>query len=155
MTQAHDPKFPQSPTGALYPKNYVVGVIDNLQQAQAACQAFKDAGYHADEIRLMEGHEAVQKIEQLEEEKNWLQRLLSSFQDTSDETGARIYENAARLGKQILHVHANSAEDVDKISALMERYHAHTIKFFGTWSVADIPPDSIQMRKPPDNIRPV
>lgn len=155
MTQAHDPKFPQSPSGALYPKNYVVGVIDNLQEAQQARQAFKDTGYDADEIRLMESGEAVQKIEQINEEKNWLQRILSSFQDTSDETGAHIYEIAARQGKQILHVRADSAEDVDKISALMKRYHAHTIKFFGTWSVADIPPERIQMREHSGDIRPV
>lgn len=50
---------------------------------------------------------------------------------------------AAQQGKQILHVRANSDEDVNKISALMLRYHAHAIKFFSPWSVADIPPQSI------------
>lgn len=143
MTKAYDPKFPQTTSGALYPKNYVVGIIDNHQEAQQAAQAFREAGYDASEVRLMEGHDVLQKAQQLEEEKNWLQRFLSSFQDSSDETGAHIYQVAAKQGKHVLHIRANSPEDVDKISALMQRYHAHTVKFFGSWSVADIPPQSV------------
>ncbi len=142
--QAHDPQFPQSSSGTLYPKNYVVGIIDDVQEARQARQAFQDAGYATDEVRLMESQEAQQKVQDLDEEKNWLQRFLSSFQGTTDETGVHVYQSAAREGKQILHVHANSQEEVDKISALMQRYHAHAIKFFGSWSVADVPPQSIQ-----------
>jgi hypothetical protein len=144
MTQAHDPKFPQTASGALYPKNYVVGIIDDLQEAQQAEQAFKDAGYDAESVRLMEGSEVLDKAQELEENKNWFQRFLSSFQDTTDETGANIYQAAAKQGKQVLHVHANSEQDVDKISALMMRYHAHAVKFFGNWAVSDVPPQSIQ-----------
>lgn len=143
MTKAYDPKFPQTTSGALYPKNYVVGIIDNHQEAQQAAQAFREAGYDASKVRLMEGHDVLQKAQQLDEEKNWLQRFLASFQDSSDETGAHIYQVAAKQGKHVLHVRANSPEDVDRISALMQRYHAHTVKFFGSWSVADIPPQSV------------
>lgn len=143
MTQAHDPKFPQTSSGSLYPTNYVVGIIDDLQEAQQAVQAFEKAGYEAEEIRLMESQEVLDKAHELNEGKNWLQRILSSFQNTTDETGAHVYELAAQQGKQILHVRADSQEDVDKISALMTRYHAHAIKFFSPWSVSDIPPQSI------------
>jgi len=143
MAQAQDPKFPQSTSGSFYPKNYVVGIVDDLQEARQAVQAFKQAGYDTDEIRLMESGEVVQKEQQLDEKKNWLQRLFSSFQNTTDETGAHVYEEAARQGKHVLHVHADSQEEVDKISALMQHYHAHAVKFFGTWSVADVPPQSV------------
>lgn len=150
MTQAHDPKFPQTPSGSLYPKNYVVGVIDDHQAARQATQAFRDAGYDAEEVRLMEGNEVLQKAQELDEHKNWLQRLLSSFQDRTDETGARVYEREARAGKHVLHVRADSPDEVDKISALMQRYGAHTVKFFGTWSVADVPPQSVADAPPQD-----
>lgn len=143
MAQAHDSDFPQSASGALYPKNYVVGIIDDHQEAQQAEEAFKQAGYDANEVRLMEGQEVLQKVRQLDEEKNWFQRFLSSFQGSTDETGAHIYQVAAKQGKHVLHVHANSQDEVDKISALMQRYHAHTVKFFGSWSVADVPPQSV------------
>lgn len=145
MTQAHDPKFPQSASGSLYPKNYVVGVIDDLQEAQRAKQAFQNAGYTADEIRLMESGEAVQKSQELEEEKNPFQRFFSSFQTKTDETGAHIYLLEARKGGHILHVRADSEDEVEKIAKLMRSYHGHTIKYFGPWSVADIPPQGTQM----------
>lgn len=143
MTQAHDPKFPQSSSGSLYPKNYVVGVIDNHEEAQQALQAFQKAGFPAEELRLMEGDEALQKTEELDKEKNIFQRFFSSFQGKTDETGVEIYRMNARHGRHILHVHADSDEQVEKIAALMQQYHGHAIKYFGPWSVADIPPRSL------------
>lgn len=146
MTQAQDSQFPQSPSGSWYPKGYVVGVIDGLQEAQEARQAFRKAGYTAEEIRLMESKETLQKAQELEEDKNPLQRLLSSFQDTTDETGAHIYQLEAQKGNHILYVRADREEEVDKIAALMQCYHAHAVKYFGSWSVADIPPRDMPER---------
>jgi hypothetical protein len=151
MTQAHDPNFPQTPIGSLYPVNYVVGVIDDLQEALQAEQAFKDAGYDASTTRLMESQEAVTKIRELELKKNPFQRFFSSFQATTDETGADIYRFEAKLGHHILYVRACSSylricspQEVEQICALMERFHAHAVKFFSFWSVEDIPPKNIQ-----------
>lgn len=146
MAQAHDPRFPQSWSGSLYPKNYVVGVIDNLQEARRAQEAFREAGYHAEEIRLMESQEITQKAEELEETKNPLQRFLSSFQETTDETGAHVYQVEAQKGRHILYVRADSDDEVEKIAALMQQYHAHAVKYFGPWSVADVPPQNTSTR---------
>jgi hypothetical protein len=149
--QAYDPKFPQTPVGSLYPVNYVVGVIDDLQEAQRAEQAFKDAGYDANTTRLMESHEAITKIQELEHNRNPIQRFLSSFQATTDETGADIYRFEARQGHHILYVRACSTyvracspKEVAQICDLMERFHAHIVKFFSFWAVEDIPPKSVQ-----------
>jgi hypothetical protein len=149
MTQAHDPKFPQTAAGSLYPVNYVVGVIDDLQEAQQAEQAFKDAGYDVNTTRLMESHEAITKIQELEQSKNRFQRFFSSFQTTTDETGADIYSFEARQGHHILYVRACltymracSPREVQQICRLMEQYHAHAVKFFSFWAVEDIPPSS-------------
>ncbi len=144
MTQAYNPKFPQTISGALYPRNYVVAVIDDLWEAQMAAQAFLDAGYDVSDIRLMDSHEALQNIDELEAGRNWFQRFLSSFQGTTDETGASVYKSEALRGYHILHVHATTSEEVEKIRDILEVYHAHTIKFFGPWSVEDIPPRHVQ-----------
>ena len=61
MTRAHHPNFPQTLVGSLYPVNYVVGVIDDLQEAQQAERAFKDTGHDASTTRLMESQEARTK----------------------------------------------------------------------------------------------
>lgn len=146
MTQAQDPKFPQSADGSLYPKNYVVGVIDDLSEAKQAIEAFKEAGYSAEEIRLMKSEEAQQKPAELDRDKNVFQRFFSSFQGKTDETGIDVYQQEASKGKHILHVRADSDDEVDKITALMQRYHGHAIKFFGQWSVADMPPRDTSQR---------
>src|SRR3954470_19035011 len=80
MAQAYHPQFPHTPIGSLYPTNYVVCVIDNLQEAQQAAQAFNAAGYDASTTRLMESQEALTKIQELESRKNRFQRFFSSFQ---------------------------------------------------------------------------
>jgi hypothetical protein len=151
MAQAHHPKFPQTPIGSLYPVNYVVGVIDDLEEAQQAEQAFKDAGYDASTTRLMASHEAITKIQELEQSKNPFQRFFSSFQATTDETGADVYRFEAKQGHHILYVRACSTyvracspQEVAQICSLMEKFHAHTIKFFSFWAVEDIRPQNVQ-----------
>ncbi len=86
MTQAYHPKFPQTATGSLYPVNYVVSVIDELDMAKQALQAFADAGYDSNTVRLMDSQEALDKLYELEQQKNFFQRFLSSFQDATDDT---------------------------------------------------------------------
>lgn len=145
MAQAHDPKFLQTFSGAIYPVNYVVAVIDDLWEAQQAAQAFIEAGYDVSDVRLMNSQEALEKIHTLETGRNWLQRFLASFQGTTDETGATVYKFEAQKGHHILHIYANNADEVEKIRDILEVYHAHTIKFFGQWSVEDLPPRHVQM----------
>jgi hypothetical protein len=144
MTQAYSPKFPQTVVGSLYPTNYVVGVIDDLEDAQQASQAFADTGYAINEIRLMVSQEALDKVQELENRKNRFQRFFSSFQSATDETGADVYHFEAKLGHHILYVRAFSQSEIEKICELMERFHAHTMKFFGMWSVADIAPRKME-----------
>lgn len=147
MVQAYHPKFPQTATGSLYPTNYVVGVIDDLQEARQAVQAFKDAGYDSNTVRLMNSQEALDKIRELEQRKNGFQRFLSSFQDATDDTGTDVFRFEAKEGHHLLYVRACayslrtcSTEEITQIRDIMSRYHAHAIKFFGLWWVEDIPP---------------
>lgn len=148
MTQAYHPKFPQTVTGSMYPVNYVVSVIDELDEATQALQAFKDAGYNANTVRLMNSQEALDKIHELEQQKNVFQRFISSFQDATDDTGIDIFRFEARQGHHILFVRACGAslracapEEIRQIRDILNRYHARAIKFFSPWWVEDVLPD--------------
>lgn len=147
MTQAYHPKFPQTASGSLYPINYVVSVIDNLDEARQALQAFKDAGYDADTVRLMSSQEALEKLEELEQQKNFFQRFLSSFQDATDDTGIDVFTVEAKQGNNLLFVRACGAsvracapEEIAQIRDILGRYHARIIKFFSPWWVEDVLP---------------
>jgi hypothetical protein len=136
LVQAHDENFPQSASGSLYPTHYVVGIIDDVREAEQAEQAFRNAGYDSGTLRLFEGREAVEKAQELEAQKNWLQRLLSGLQDAPNET---IFQQEAQRGHSILKIRANSRQEVEYIRDLLVQFHAHTITFFGPWSVEDLP----------------
>lgn len=147
MTQAYHPKFPQTATGSLYPINYVVSVIDDLDEAKLAFQAFKDAGYEADTVRLMKSQEAIDKLQELDQQKNFFQRFLSSFQDATDDTGIDILTFEVKQGNHLLFVRACGASlracapaEIRQIREILGRYHARTIKFFSPWWVEDVPP---------------
>lgn len=147
MAQAYHPKFPQTLVGSLYPTNYIVCVIDDLEEAQKAVQAFREANYEESVVRLMDSQAALAKIQELEQRKNIFQRFLSSFQGATDETGAEVYRYEAKQGHHILYVRACatsmrtcSTKEIGEIRDILEAHHAHTVKFFGTWAVEDIPP---------------
>jgi len=147
MTQAYHPKFPQTATGSLYPINYVVSVMDNLDEAQQALQAFKDAGYEADTVRLMTSQEALDKLRELDEQKNFFQRFVSSFQDATDDTGIDVFRYEAKQGNHLLFVRACGASlracspaEIRQIRDILDRYHARTTKFFSPWWVEDVFP---------------
>jgi len=146
MTQAYHPKFPQKTSGSSYPTNYIVCVFDDLEDARQALQAFREAGYEEDTVRLMDSQEAIAKMQELEQNKNAFQRFFSSFQGATDETGAEIYAFEAREGNHILYVRACatsirtcSTNEIGQIRAILAAHHARTVKFFGTWAVEDIP----------------
>lgn len=153
MVQAYRPNFPQKVTGSLYPTNYVVCVIDDLGKARQAEQAFKDAGYDANTVRLMNSEEALEKIQELEQRKNRFQRFFSSFQDATDDTGTDIFRFEAKLGHHLLYVRACaysvrtcSTHEIEQIRDIMAAFNAHAIKFFGFWWVEDVPPPSTNVQ---------
>ena len=147
MTQAYHPKFPQTATGSLYPINYVVSVIDNLDVAKQAQQAFMDAGFDANTVRLMDSQEALNKLQELDQQKNFFQRFISSFQDATDDTGIDVFIFEAKQGNHLLFVRACDAflracslEEMRQIREILGNYHARTIKLFSPWWVEDMPP---------------
>lgn len=68
--------------GTFYPMHYIVAGYASLQAAQAAEQAFTEAGIDANDVRAASGDFVVNRLE-AHREANWLQRA-----------GARIAEFA-------------------------------------------------------------
>ena len=128
---AHDSNFPQRPSGAIYPKHYVVGVINDPQEA----------GFAHHDIRLFHNEELIEHVQQAEKRRNPLQRLVATFQQGTDEgDDTQVYVEEARLGHHILNVYASNEAQVERVRDIITTYHAHTIKYFGTWTIADLHP---------------
>jgi hypothetical protein len=126
---AHDSNFPERPSGVIYPKNYVVGVIDDPQEAERAVQALQEAGFTHQDIRLFHNEEVIAHVQEAKKRRNRLQRLVAAFQQGTDEgDDIQVYVEEARLGHHILNVHAANDAQVERVRDIITTYHAHTIK---------------------------
>ena len=137
--KAHDLNFPYNNVlGIPYPKHYVVGVIDDLQEAEKAAQALRNAGYDDEDIRLYHSQEVVQLAQDHEKKQNILTRFAIAL-DEDEDVEVRFLEEEARRGHHLLHVYTPTSELVDRARGIFAAYHAHTIKYFGSWAIADLP----------------
>jgi hypothetical protein len=128
--------FPPTP----FPRKYVHSVFKDLQQAEQAIQALHDAGYDARDIHLLASQEFVAAIEHRLQQKNALsETLMRFFASTDDGFPGDMYLHEARRGHHILVVYLPRAEQMEQVRDLLAPYHAHFIKYIGTWTVTDLP----------------
>jgi nucleotide-binding universal stress UspA family protein len=130
-------EFPLSRPGAVYPKYYLMAVIDEVKEAQDAVQALRLAGTPAEDMRLFERHEIIEYAEHTERTRSLRSRIADVFQAiTSDEDAhVLIYVEEALRGHAILNVYASTSEQAERVKDILVEYHARTIKYFGRWAI--------------------
>jgi nucleotide-binding universal stress UspA family protein len=129
--------FPLTRPGAVYPKHYIMAVIDEVKEAQDAVQALYKAGIPAEDIRLFESHEVLEYAEHTERTRSLGSRIADVFQAiTSDEDAhVLVYVQEALRGHAILNVYAPTDEQVEQVKDILVAHHARTIKYFGRWAI--------------------
>lgn len=139
-SNAYDPNFPMRRSGAIYPRQYVMGVIDDLQEAERAVQAFREAGYAPAHVRLFYSEAIIAHAREIAQHRTPWQRLVRVWQLGTDEgADTRVCLEEALRGHHTLFVYAPTARQVEQVHSLMVTYHAHHIKHFGTWTITDFP----------------
>jgi hypothetical protein len=73
--------------GTNYPKNTMLAVADDRATAERAAQARRDVGFAEDDVYLLNGREAWEKIQQKKEERNMFERIFDSIQELDAESG--------------------------------------------------------------------
>ena len=123
-----------------YPDNYIVAVIDDLQEAERAVEALHQAGFGENEVRLFEGRHAASQIDDLEKQRGVLERAFTSVRSVASDESiiAEDYEQEARLGHHIVAVYTAEQAQVDQAYHLLRGYHAHAIEHFGRWVITDL-----------------
>ncbi len=125
---------------ASYPRHQVVSVIDNLQEAEQAVKALQDAGYNAKDIRLISYQDFIEAFRELQQQHSSLSRLVHIFLKSYDEGFAgEMYLQQAQQGHAILTVHIPEPEQMNQVRDILVNYHAHLIKYFGRWTITDLP----------------
>jgi hypothetical protein len=126
---------PPTPT---FPLNHVVGIVQDLREAEQALHALRKTGHAQDRIHLIQSQEVVEGIQGRLQDRNPLRKMLHQLATTSDEGYAGLrYLEQARRGWHMIAVYAATAEQADQIAHLLNTYHVSLIKYYGRWSITN------------------
>ncbi|MBA3948061.1 MAG: hypothetical protein H0X37_26370 [Herpetosiphonaceae bacterium] len=129
----------QEPVRSL-PKNHVIGVIEQLQEAEQAVQALQNAGHAAQDILLIPSQTFIEAIQQRRQQTSSFKRATHAFLVSSDDGfPAELYLEQAQRGAQVLAVYASTREQADQIVHALHAYHVHHLKYFSPWTTNDYP----------------
>ncbi|HET8840460.1 MAG TPA: universal stress protein [Ktedonobacteraceae bacterium] len=136
-TEVHERTFPLMRPAAVYPKHYLMAVIDEGKEAEEAVQSLHHAGIPPEDIRLFESHEVLEYAAHTQRTRSLGSRLADVLQAvTSDEDAhVLIYVEEALRGHALLNVYAPKPEQVERVKDILAAHHARTIKYFGRWAI--------------------
>ena len=122
------------------PTNYVIGAIDQLQEAEQAVQALQGAGYAASDILLIPSQDFIEAMQQRKQQSSSFEKAAHKFFISSDEGfPADVYLQQVQRGAQILAVYTTTADQAQQIAQVLSKYHAHQLNYFSRWTTTNFP----------------
>ncbi len=116
-----------------FPSDYIFACIDNPGDAAAAARALHEAGFHAEQIQLLSGEAALQRIETECEQCNLVQRALRFLWRWTTDEGVVMQDLAeeAHAGHNIVAVHVTAPERARDANRILAAHHAHRVEYWG------------------------
>jgi hypothetical protein len=122
------------------PTNHVIGVIDQLQEAEQAVQALQDAGHAAQDMLLLSSQAFIEAIQQRQQQTSAFKQAIHTFFASSDDGfPGDLYFQEAQKGVHVLAVYASTKEQAQQIAQELYVYHVHHLKYFSRWTTTDYP----------------
>jgi cyclopropane-fatty-acyl-phospholipid synthase len=126
-----------------YASDRVVGIIDDVAEAQRALRDLKAAGFRADEIRVLTGENGAHRLDVKGDEHGPLAHMVRSIQNflgNYEIQHATIYEQELLAGHFGIGVTARDIEDRDKVRKIFKAHHGHFINYYGRWTMEKLEP---------------
>jgi hypothetical protein len=117
-----------------YPTNKVVGVIDDVKDAQAAVRDLQEAGFSAGKIRVLTGKKGARRINARGDKHGLFARMLRATQKI---LGDYEIPHATRHEKEMLAGHfgigvsVRDKHDRNKALKILKSHRGHFINFYG------------------------
>jgi hypothetical protein len=126
--------------GAWYPKDYIVSVVDDFDEAERAAEALRKAGFPAADVRLFRSEEIVGALRAIGAHRNVLQRIGAAIQREVTEEGLanKEYDEDAMAGRHILTVMAVEAEEIERARKVLVEHGARRIMHYKRWTITDL-----------------
>jgi hypothetical protein len=133
--------------GTNYPKDTMLAIADDRATAERAAQALRDAGFAKDDIYLLNGREAWEKIQQKKADRNIFERMFDSIQELDAESGRNSpqdYLTALKEGRSNVIVRARDDESRHRAYEALRNSGAHNITYQWRAVIEDLPEDDIE-----------
>lgn len=115
-----------------YPVNHLFGIIDDTYLAETALQALAEAGFGGEEIMVFTGEQGAERIDAEGTEHGLFARLVRRVQHmTPEHDQAVVYQEAAKSGKSVVAIRADSNEEKERALGILRTNGAHFINFYG------------------------
>jgi hypothetical protein len=126
--------------GAWYPRDYIVGVINDIDEAKRAAEELRSVGFPEADVRLFPSDEVVEGLRMIDAERNLLQRLGAAIQREVTEEGAanKEYDDEARAGRHILTALAVEPEEIERARKVFVAHGARRIMHYKKWTITDL-----------------
>ena len=126
--------------GAWYPKDYVVAVIEDLDEAERAAEELRRAGFPAEDVRLFPSEQVVEGLRLAEAQRNLLQRIGAAIQREVTEEGAanKDYNEDARAGRHLVTVMAVEPEEIERARQVLVARGARRIMHYKKYTITDL-----------------
>jgi nucleotide-binding universal stress UspA family protein len=137
-SETQEREFPLTRPGAVNPHHYIMAVIDEVKEAQAAVQALQKANIPAEDIHLFERHKIIEYVEHTEQTRSLRSSIADVFEAffSDDDAHVLIYVEEALRGHAVLNVYAPTSEQVERVKDILVDHHARNIKYFGRWAIS-------------------
>jgi hypothetical protein len=139
--KAHDEKV--SSDFIRYPINKVIGIIDDIRDAQAALHDLRAAGFTAGQITVLTGEAGAHRIDVRGDQHGPLAHIVRSIQKVLGDyeiKDATRYEHEMLAGHFAIGVTARYQEDRDKVLPILKSHNGHFINFYSPLIVEELQP---------------
>ena len=140
MSQPDETLFPPSVDELAPSPNWLVGVIDDPRQAEQAERDLIGAGFPLEDVLLLHGPEAVQRLRGKDEQRGLLGSVMKAIASIVTDAAAfqDHYAAEAEAGHALINLRVKEEGQIERARQIMVAHGAHYIKHFGALAVTNL-----------------
>ena len=122
-----------------YPRHYLLAVIDDAQQADAAAQALQTAGFAREDISVFHGTEGLTAIQAQQASEGIWGKLFRAFMGIEGGEVRSRFEDELRRWASDIFVHLNSPEQQQRAEEVLRQHHGYLLTVLGPYTWEQLP----------------
>jgi hypothetical protein len=123
--------------GVFNPTHFIIAVIDDAAQAEAAAGALRESGFAPDDVRVITGEQVLDNERAHDDSKGMLARLASLF-PAEEQEAVSAYVARAERGAFFLAVRAPEQDQRSTARGILAAHGGHMMRYYGENTVADL-----------------